>query len=699
MRKLLLIGIILLAACAKPVNIPSRSISAPEPALTLAYDDPARGVRLYYYDTQSPLITDTPTATIVPSDTPTKTATRTATQTPTATLTRTPAPVGSLKYYVADRVVTASDFTKLAGWGINTAVVSFDVNGTSTSWITKLQAAASAGVNVVIWPSDWTHPRSSCNWENPYPLSTSGDISHVTKLLDTVTQYPNFIGIVNAQEPFWTACSMSISEMAGLKTQLKAYAASKGDSNMQVWNYIDNLTSQLPDADISRIMDVGVIWQHCAGNAEGTCAAAITATQSDVTRAKTAGVDLVFLIQTFTTSSPYTVKFSLNDLESYSCQFISTGIDGFGYYTWAADWWPDLSEWSDLQPAIPWAYQNCTKGAPVVTATPSLTATIGPSATPTLTRTPTNTPTVTQTPTVTNTPQPGQSFSFASIGDGQGISSTFQKTVNQIAGNNPNFIIFNGDLENDGVVSSEMNTMTGALKTAGLFDKTFLVRGNHDNHVSGSAGLWNTYFSTNTPARPVGMANYVYMGTTQPYLTYSFDFGNSRFIGVDVPGDVGLLTSAQYTFIDQRLTDAESSGITHAFLFWHGGEYCIESTHCSCSTRTGACTPAAFVTLANKHPVLSATFHGHEHVLSWTHMDNSRVSGLTRAYEEFFTSPSGGGSYNSYLYPARVDWYLSPMASYNEDGFALVTVSGNSFTVAFYKTGNTTPAWSKVFTK
>jgi hypothetical protein len=341
-------------------------------------------------------LTRTPTATFAPT-TPTP-----ATATPTLR-SSTPAPSGQLRYYLADRVPANADFATLAGWGINTAVISFDVNGSATTWKAKLAAAQAAGVNVVIWPSDWTHPRTNCNWESPYPVSSGGDISRVKTLLDTATQYTAFIGIVSAQEPLISNCAMSFDEMAGIKTQINAYTASKGRSDIKIWNYIDNLytESTLPAAQIPRIMDVAVTWQHCAGNAEGSCASALTATTGDEARAKEAGVELVWLIQTFTTSSPYTTKFSLAELESWSCQFIGAGLDGFGYYTWDANWWPDLSEWTDLRPAVDYVSKNCGKSAPLSTDTPTLTRTRTP--TPTATRMATFTPKFTFTPTWTAT--------------------------------------------------------------------------------------------------------------------------------------------------------------------------------------------------------------------------------------------------------------------------------------------------------
>ncbi len=344
---------------------------------------------------------------------------------------------------------------------------------------------------------------------------------------------------------------------------------------------------------------------------------------------------------------------------------------------------------------------------PTPTITPTPTPTLGntpiSSSTFTPTRTTTSIPSTTFTPSPTNTPSlvPG-SFTFASTGDGQDEAANFPNTTNAIAALHPDLVIFNGDLEQDGVKASEMNEMVAGLKSAGIFNQTFLVRGNHDDHQSGSAGLWESYFSTepNIKVPPAGVSNYVAINSSSTYLTYSFDYENSRFIGVDSPGDADSITNAEYTFMDQRLTDAESIGLVHAFIYFHGGEYCTTSVHCNCTAKAdGSCTPTAFINLINKHPIVSATFHGHEHILAWIHMDNTRVSGLTRSYEEFFTSPAGGGSYNQYLYPNRVDYYYPNMPDFYNTGFGFVAVNGSSFTVSLYKAGTSSAVWTKSFTK
>jgi hypothetical protein len=292
-------------------------------------------------------------------------------------------------------------------------------------------------------------------------------------------------------------------------------------------------------------------------------------------------------------------------------------------------------------------------------------------------------------------------FSFASMGDAQAETENFTNTVNQVAALHPDIVIFNGDLETFGVVFAEMTPMVDVIKNAGLFNQTFLVRGNHDDEISGSDIVWEYYFSTapNIKTLPVGVTDYTPLDSSSNYLSYSYIYRNSMFIGLDVPGDADLLTSNQLEFLDMRLGYAENKGLDHAFIYFHGPLYCVEYIHCSCYTRTdSSCTPSDLVSILNKHPIVSATIHGHEHILGWTHMDNTRVAGLTGNFEEFLTSPSGGGSYNEYLYPDRIDYYQD-MGLNGNQGFAIFSVNGKSFTVNFYIVGTRTPVWTRTFTK
>jgi hypothetical protein len=124
----------------------------------------------------------------------------------------------------------------------------------------------------------------------------------------------------------------------------------------------------------------------------------------------------------------------------------------------------------------------------------------------------------------------------------------------------------------------------------------------------------------------------------------------------------------------------------HAFVFFHGPIYCI-SAHCSCTAANDpSCihTDAAnLLSVFNRHPIVSATFHGHEHDFAWTHIDNERITGVTHEFEQFVTSPAGDSSYDSYIKPNRVDF----AAMTGSRGFASIDISGTEFTVSFYQNG------------
>jgi hypothetical protein len=294
---------------------------------------------------------------------------------------------------------------------------------------------------------------------------------------------------------------------------------------------------------------------------------------------------------------------------------------------------------------------------PDPTLTPTATFTPTPTASPTLaltlTPTPTDTAPATFTPTATpsSTPtlSPVTSIDFISWGDAQDSGATLPATSNQAFTFNPAFTIFNGDFEYSGFQLAEMNLMVNALNgdetgntSNGMFNKTFLVRGNHDNELASPADWQNYLVQANRP--PVsGVTNYVGMEANTDYLSYSFDHGNARFIGVDVPGSVSVLATAQITWIDEMLTEAETNHpeLVHAFVFFHGPIYCI-GYHCACSIANDpACIPssaASLISVFNRHPIVSATFHGHEHNLAWTHIDCERIDGVSREFAIYHQS-------------------------------------------------------------
>jgi parallel beta-helix repeat protein len=275
----------------------------------------------------------------------------------------------------------------------------------------------------------------------------------------------------------------------------------------------------------------------------------------------------------------------------------------------------------------------------------------------------------------------------------------------------PKFTIYEGDLEDNGFTTSGMNAwkeamdgqLTGDTAPNGMFDIVFPVRGNHDD--ANTAG-WQDYFDFQATADSVGATNYTNMpgpggpeDLTYQDLTYSFDYENAHFIGVDVAGSAGGITSAQINWIDADLSAAEDRGLTHAFIYFHGPIYCVDG-HCSCSQRTCSIDAdvESLIEVFNDHPIVSATFHGHEHTYAYTYLDDTRIpvdgafEGVTHPFHQFITGSAGAGptSCNPAL---RCDYNMP------EEGFVTVDVDGPSVTVNFYQRGIVDPVNTISYTK
>jgi hypothetical protein len=272
------------------------------------------------------------------------------------------------------------------------------------------------------------------------------------------------------------------------------------------------------------------------------------------------------------------------------------------------------------------------------------------------------------------TPVSAQSAAFrfgvwADTKSGTGILNTDSLSM---AAKNPLFLFYPGDVCSSGPTAACLATWKTAYNAGGdLLSKSFVSRGNHD---SAGTSVWIANFIVNTTAGRIGATNLNQLSTN---LTYSFDYGNAHFAAVDMPGgDATTISSAQLNWLDADLTAAENRGVTHSFLFWHGPEYPMGG-HC--------CTNAPAITnILNKHPSVSATFHGHEHNLAYTHIDSSKIAGVTHPYEEFTSGGAGADLYGC----QRGDWCKSM------DGFMTVDVNGSVFTVtAFNSAGATQNNW------
>lgn len=281
-------------------------------------------------------------------------------------------------------------------------------------------------------------------------------------------------------------------------------------------------------------------------------------------------------------------------------------------------------------------------------------------------------------PILSNVVSAGTSdFRFIAWADTKTGTSILTKESILVNGLNPNFTIYPGDLISCSSSTNPTCFANGfsAWKTAfngggtnDLFNKSFDTRGNHD---ANSDSAWLADFNFSAVSTSIGATHY--SEQTQD-MTYSFDYGNSHFVGIDLPGgDVSTMLSGEITWLDNDLTAAENRGLTHAFLFWHGPIYYVDG-HPST-------TPDALIDVLNKHPIVSATFHGHEHLVTYTYMNSSRISSITHPFEEFVSGGAGASLYQAT--PGRYDYWLNS-GGISEFGFMAVDVSGNYFNISVY---------------
>lgn len=223
---------------------------------------------------------------------------------------------------------------------------------------------------------------------------------------------------------------------------------------------------------------------------------------------------------------------------------------------------------------------------------------------------------------------------------------------------------------------------TGTAIIGGLFDKSFAVRGNHDD---GTTSNWESKFDFVTVKDTIGATNYQAKYTDRAYC---FDYGNSIFIGLDMIGQGFGLSwdNTQINWVDDRLTDAENRGLKHAFIYFHAPIYPVNG-HCC------PIPPSNWIDIFNKHPIITATFHGHEHIVTYTHVTGctscsgtkKKLPNLKYPIDEIISGGAGASNSGYNIDTSKVDYTLGNQVF----GFATIEISGVDYTVKFYKANGT----------
>ncbi|MCC6752095.1 MAG: metallophosphoesterase [Deltaproteobacteria bacterium] len=285
------------------------------------------------------------------------------------------------------------------------------------------------------------------------------------------------------------------------------------------------------------------------------------------------------------------------------------------------------------------------------------------------------------------------SFRFIAWGDTKSGTSTLSALSNQALALNPKFTIYAGDMIStwSDAAMDKWRTAANGDKSNGIFDITFTVRGNHD--ASGSATGYFNWMAKNHPldrsAAAIGAKSFSHMPGRENGA-YSFDYANAHFVGLDSTGDADTIKSDQIAWLDADLAAASKRGMTHAFLWFHGPIYCVAG-HCDCTTNICKSGIYALVAVLNKYNFVSATFHGHEHVYTYTYLDSRRDPKITHPFHQFVNGATGAGP--DVCDPGRYDYWMKT------PGFLAVDVDGPRVSVQFHKQGGTVPEKTITWTK
>jgi len=274
-------------------------------------------------------------------------------------------------------------------------------------------------------------------------------------------------------------------------------------------------------------------------------------------------------------------------------------------------------------------------------------------------------------------------FRFVALGDTKHATRTLAAISRQALTLGPAFLTFAGDMVghwSDRAMDTWRRAMDGGCGN-GLFARTFTVRGNHEGGGRGYAEWRARVLPLARTAASRGARAFSSMPGREEEV-YSFDYGGAHVVGLDALGDADTIDDAQLRWLDADLGAAERRGALHSFLFFHGPIYCVAG-HCHC--KRGICRKGTYrlLEVLGRHPSVSATFHGHEHVLAYTLVDSKRDARVARPFHQFVSGDAGAGP--DTCKAGRHGFWLKA------HGFVLVELRGAEAEASFYRLGGARP--------
>jgi len=234
---------------------------------------------------------------------------------------------------------------------------------------------------------------------------------------------------------------------------------------------------------------------------------------------------------------------------------------------------------------------------------------------------------------------PGQPFTFAVLGDNRGDDSgdqpaAFIEVLQAVRQAAPAFVLDSGDMiyghtEDETKIRQEWRRYCEVIKTCPA--PMFHVPGNHDIWDEASGGIYRELW-----------------GKTY----YAFDYGNSRFIGLDTETADGHLGEEQLRWLEQQF---ERSTQRNVFVFLHRPLFPVDGGIGSSLDRFVAERDRVHKLFVTNRKVVRGVFAGHEHLYSFQRRDGLPyyISGGGGA--PLYLAPELGGFHHFLLVRVRGD--------------------------------------------
>jgi Calcineurin-like phosphoesterase/Purple acid Phosphatase, N-terminal domain len=252
------------------------------------------------------------------------------------------------------------------------------------------------------------------------------------------------------------------------------------------------------------------------------------------------------------------------------------------------------------------------------------------------------------------------SFRFAVVGDSNAFYSLYAQVAAKITTYAPDWMLFAGDLVNNGFSQAEWEEWFSAADPLAARVPTMVVHGNHEEMATGYFALF---------ALP-GLEQY-----------YSFDYGNAHFVVLnDSPPPGEDLTGAQATFLDSDLTAAEARAVPPKWYFTSHHRPMFASDPGAGSDLS---VRAAWQPIYEKHKT-DVDLNGHDHHFEMTTPvlgDSVATTGGIR-----YVTSAGGGALFDEPTPVSNPWSIAYYAGLS---FAIIDVTDTTAKVTGYRTDGT----------